>query len=127
MNKGLEALEIVKHGGIGYYPEEFNEAISFIKNALKRLEELELDNQVLKVNEKYWREQATLKGYEANDILRIVKDKELNIKWFLYVAFEKYDMRKDFNECDYYNAIFDEKPYMKLTQQEFDLLKEWLK
>ena len=119
MNKGLEALERLydfiglENKNVFAYlleQEKLPEYKNIIETELKRLEELE----------KEWEMEHTLRirleniTHEQSDILRIIKEKYVDIQELFY-AKELQEYNKSINHR--------EEP---LTQAEFDLLKGWL-
>ena len=106
MNKGLEALETIKHLLKGY--ETSVEPLSIIENTLKRLEDHENNCQEL-----YYKEKCE----KQDEILLIIKEKKVDMFALIHM-----DTVEHYN-----NLIHCENEYCKLTQAEFDLLKEWLR
>ena len=107
MSKGLEALEKLWFGKDIKLCRE--ETYDIIENELKRLEELQ----------KEWEMEHTLRirleniVYEKSEVLRIIKEKRVDIQLLID--------SKNLNE---YNWCVHTKD-RALTQQEFDLLKEY--
>ena len=128
-NKGLEALKRIggftitmsylnKDGAISHLLEikdECREDYKTIETELKRLKELEKENDLLK---------SLIKVYEASEkngdeILRIIKEKKVEV-----------NILEDCKTCKEYNDFIKHRVWFQeeyvLTQAEFDLLKEWL-
>ena len=138
MSKELEALNyflekqdsLEKYGSSGSFNiAEQREKLIIIETALKRLEELDkhqlsirsLTNEETKqLMEKHF---VVINNNKQDEILRIIKEKRVDIRNFC-VYLEVID------NFDYesYIAIQSVSPISskKLTQEEFDLLKEWL-
>ena len=133
MNKELEALEVIKHTTDLDRPNELNgykEELDLIETALKRLEGYENHttftmvyqinalwdeneelrkrlNEMYELQEKYYLDQRKLQALE------IIKEKEVNVFIFLHSG-----------DLETYNDMVEEN--RKLTQEEYNLLKEVL-
>lgn len=114
MSKGLEALNrIVSESWVENEEIDLEEDIKLVETELKRLEEYD----------------KHLKGdllgcvvYKQGEILRIIKEKKVNCLEISTCADYKTYM-VFFDKWNWYGE-YDE---FILTEQEFDLLKEWLK
>ena len=120
MNKGLEALENIKHydSRVGLHEDDYK----IIETELKRLEELE----------KEWEMEHTLRirleniNYERAEVLRIIKEKKVDIALLKLTKTEPEYLN---HLC--HRVVIEKQDYQlgyrRLTQEEYDLLKEWLK
>ena len=92
-----------------------------IVNDLERLEELEKENKELKENSKEICECDVdrLNKIEKDlEVLEIIKNKRVSVNTLIV------SIICAINPLEFYNEEVSSK--LKLTQQEFDLLKEWL-
>lgn len=110
MSKGLEALE--RYGYHCNHYENGKEDYKTIETELKRLEELEKELEM----EHTLRIRLENIVYEKSEVLRIIKEKYVDIHHLLLHC----------NTVEYYNKTI-KGTKRKLTQAEFDLLKEMLK
>lgn len=125
MNKGLEALKELKyvHDTECGEDKSVNERFTLIETELKRLEELETRFATLKTN--YNMVNDLCKQYcdecvKQRKILRIIEEKRVDFGILPYcLDLETYNNAIVVNGNEWTN-------YKPLTQEEFDLLKEWL-
>ena len=124
MNKGLEALNQLKHyNTIANDDFDMTHEIDIIETELKRLEEKEHNLKVeMKVNAGLVRRLAriTKEKEKQDEILRIIKRSPLDV----FSTLELYKDWEDYKEdCDYEDCS----TFPFENKEEFDLLKEWLK
>ena len=107
MTKELEALYRINQKFVNKEwankPRETEKDFELIETALKRLEEID---KVMFLNNQ--------KMEKQDEILRIIKEKKVNISMLVFVE----------NDLEVFNSLYSED--RQLTQAEFDLLKEWL-
>ena len=124
MNKGLEAIRFaIRNFASGsdyngnYYTRED------IETELKRLEEL--DKKFIKTMIDF----AKLKNehYDLKEILRIIKEKEVDIYFLKRMLIERSSLYNSYGNDEKARKNYNEIHDKKLTKQEFNLLKEWLK
>ncbi len=111
MTKELEALKELR-----YYQNTWKdkECFDIIETALKRLKDLE----------KWFLDDEDYKKYKA---LKIIKEKEVNIHNFkAYLINQGWTYEQYLDEENEINTSGHQFAYNKLTQEEFDLLKEVL-
>ena len=122
MNKGLEALKEVNKYLTKYFNMALNRPsdtevkwaeIDTIETELKRLEETkcELQSRLVKAN-------AELK--KQDEILRIIKEKVDDMEWLRNAITMGFAL-------EHYNEVVSYNHGEQLTQEDFNLLKEWLK
>lgn len=114
MSKELEALKEIKSCLTEYFIKNLGYLFDRIETELKRLEILEknYENQVEQTS--YYNNlglKYKIKSEKQDEILRIIKEKHVNIDWLL-----------DCESVEEYN----ESLYLDLAQEEYDLLKEVL-
>ena len=109
MSKELDALKIVRTGGIGYTYDEYSKAVDIVENALEELD-------FCKKRDKQWKQDVN-KNIDRLKSLEIIKEKRVNVNQFLKHCSSN-------NKWGYNKTVCDKK--RQLTQEEYDLLKEVL-
>ena len=131
MSKELEALKRTRYNSSIEVVDDFDviekalQRLETIENAnpneaLKCLEKLEIQitNRIILNEEEQLNfcntiKQALLKAQEQEKVLKILFEKNVTIFWL-----------KECKSLEEYN--YNTADYMKLTQEEFDLLKRWI-
>ena len=133
MSKGLEELNKIKTLDILYdiemtengeeYMKEQNINLSLIEKDLEEREKMLEEYGVNSYEE--WDEitlKANVKYHELKEVLDIIKKKKVNMKLFLLAS--SYDLSINFGLGMYNN---DKPESEQLNEEEFNLIKEWLK
>ena len=113
MNEELEALERI----IDTFYDKDTEDINTVRNALKRFEmehelRIRLENII----------------YEQSEILEILKERVVDIGYVIDCENEPEYLNRMCHRVYAEQNVFRQPPaYKRMTQAEFDLLKEWLK
>ena len=120
MNKELEALKCLDNIESALWDDDFHyqkysKELDTIKQALLKAQEQEKENSVLKACIRDWEDDYEhLKNalHKEKEILKIIKEKYVNI-----------DLLTEVDTLEEYNSKVSWSAF-KLTQEEFDLLKE---
>lgn len=122
MSKELEALKIVRSGGIGYTYDEYSKAVDIVENALKENERLKCSYLENLLNEES-------KDYISKKLkaLEIIKTKNVFVWGFVHRQEEIKDFEWTYEYYrTHYGYFHSGHHFDLLTRDEFYLLKEVL-